>query len=149
VEIASPQRASPTDVSGFGTAGAARILLVDDDDAVRSVLKMELEAAGYHVLAAPGGAAAVALVDAGHPFTALVTDLSMAGMDGLGVIRAVQKIRPGLPAILLTGYAGDGAALAVGGVVSGAFSLLRKPVSTEQLIDRLEALIAEQSETIL
>ena len=45
----------------------------------------------------------------------IVTDLSMPGMDGVAVIRAVRERLPGLPAVLLTGYGGDGAALAVGG----------------------------------
>jgi DNA-binding response OmpR family regulator len=43
--------------------------------------------------------------------------------------------------VLLTGYAGDGAALAVGGALSGAFSLLRKPVSGVQLVERIAALL--------
>jgi hypothetical protein len=44
--------------------------------------------------------------------------------------------------VLLTGYAGDGAALAVGGAISGSFSLLRKPVSGVHLVDRVRALLA-------
>jgi len=67
----------------------------------------------------------------------------MPGMDGLAVIRAAQERRPGLPAVLLTGYAGDGAALAVGGAVSGTFSLLRKPVSGVLLVDRVRALLVD------
>ena len=63
-------------------------------------------------------------------------------MGGLAVIREAQTRRPGLPAVLLTGYAGDGAALAVGGAISGTFSLLRKPVSGTQLVDRINALLA-------
>jgi CheY-like chemotaxis protein len=62
-------------------------------------------------------------------------------MDGLALIRAVQAQRPGLPAVLLTGYAGDGAALAMTGAIAGSFTLLRKPVSGEQLADRVAALL--------
>ena len=77
--------------------------------------------------------------------------LLVAGVHGdeLNPIRAVQTLRPGLPAILLTGYAGDGAALAVGGVVDGAFSLLRKPASSLQLIDRLETLLLLRPEMLV
>jgi CheY-like chemotaxis protein len=74
----------------------------------------------------------------------IVSDLTMPGMDGVALIRAVQERRPGIPAVLLTGYAGDGAALAVGGAISGAFSLLRKPVSGTQLVDRIGALLASR-----
>lgn len=63
------------------------------------------------------------------------------GIGGLTVIRQAQRSRPGLPAVLLTGYVGDGAQLAVSGALSGAFSLLRKPVSAAQLADRIEALL--------
>ena len=93
------------------------------------------------MLVAANGTEALALLAAGEAVDALVTDLSMPGMDGLAVIRAAQERRPGLPAVLLTGYAGDGAALAVGGAISGAFSLLRKPVTGVQLVDRVRALL--------
>jgi hypothetical protein len=48
--------------------------------------------------------------------------------------------------VLLTGYAGDGASLAISGAVSGTFSLLRKPVSAPQLLDRVAALLAARAE---
>lgn len=114
-----------------------------------AVLQMELEAAGYAVLSAASGAMAIEILQAGADVSALVTDLSLPGMNGLAIIRAVQVLRPGLPAILLTGYAGDGAALAVGGVVDGAFSLLRKPASSMQLIDRPETLLAPRPDDII
>jgi CheY-like chemotaxis protein len=58
----------------------------------------------------------------------------------------VQARYPGLPAVLLTGYAGDETALALSGAISGTFSLLRKPVSEDHLLDRLHALLAARSE---
>ena len=132
---------------GSGTPGEAathaRVLLVDDEALVREVLAEHLEDAGYGVVVAASGAEALALLAAGEAVDALVTDLSMPGMDGLAVIRAAQERRPGLPAVLLTGYAGDGAALAVGGAVSGTFSLLRKPVSGVLLVDRVRALLVD------
>jgi CheY-like chemotaxis protein len=121
-----------------------RVLLVDDEDAVREVLTMQLEDFGFAVLPAAGGAEALALLASGEAVDILVTDLSMPGMDGLAVIRAVQERLSGLPALLLTGYAGDGTALALGGAVSGSFSLLRKPVSAGNLVDRLRLLLAER-----
>jgi FixJ family two-component response regulator len=47
-----------------------------------------------------------------------------------------------MPAILLTGYAGDDAALALGRLFDGAVSLMRKPVTDDQLLDRLSAMLA-------
>ncbi|TPG47307.1 response regulator [Roseomonas nepalensis] len=120
---------------------AGRILLVDDEDLVREVLAEELADDGYGVVQAEGGATALALLEAGEAVDLLVSDLSMPGLDGVALIREAQRRRPGLPAILLTGYAGDAAALALDGAVRGSFSLLRKPVSEAQLTDRVAALL--------
>ncbi len=120
--------------------GAPRILLVDDDDLVREVIAGHLEGCGYDVVQAKEGIVALKLLDAGNPVDALVSDLSMPGMDGIALIGAAQSCRPRLPAILLTGYAGDDA-LAAGGVVGGSFPLLRKPIGGAQLVDRLAALL--------
>ncbi|MFL5256801.1 MAG: response regulator [Rhodopila sp.] len=119
-----------------------RVLLVDDDPIVREVLAASLDDAGYRVTQARSGPEGLAVLSAGEQVDIIVSDLTMPGMDGVSLIRKAQEQRPGLPAVLLTGYAGSGAALAVGGAVSGAFSLLRKPVSGAQLVDRINALLA-------
>jgi CheY-like chemotaxis protein len=122
------------------------VLVVDDEDLILEMMAEELEENGFRVLTASNGAEALATLDAGRAVDILVTDLSMPGMDGLAVIRAAQVRYPGLPAVLLTGYAGDGAALAVGGAISGSFSLLRKPVRAAHLVDRIQALLAARRE---
>jgi len=134
--------AEPGMIVTGASARRALILLVDDEAPVRELLAEHLEDAGYRVLATASGAAALALLATAETVDILITDLSMPGMDGLAVIRAAQERLPRLPAVLLTGYAGDGAALAVAGTVSGSFSLLRKPVSGVELIDRVRTLLA-------
>jgi PAS domain S-box-containing protein len=123
-------------------AATQRLLLVDDDEAVRQVLAAELADHGYAVIPVASGVAALALLDAGEPVDALVSDLSMPGMDGVALIRAVQERRPHMPAILLTGYAGDVTAFAVGKTFTGPFSLLRKPISGMLLADGVAMLMA-------
>jgi PAS domain S-box-containing protein len=120
----------------------ARVLLVDDDAVVREIVAEGLRAAGYEVAAAAGAAEALALLDAGGAVDALVSDLSMPEVDGLALVEAVQRRRPGLPAILLTGFATDAADLAMRGAVSGAFSLLRKPIEAATLAERIAALLS-------
>ena len=118
------------------------VLLVDDEAMVRATLATSLEDFGYTVLVAADGAEALdLLVSSGVTVDVLVTDLSMPGIDGMEVIRQAQRHSPGLPAVLLTGYTGHGAQLAVGRSMSGAFSLLRKPATVAQLADRIESLL--------
>jgi signal transduction histidine kinase/CheY-like chemotaxis protein len=124
------------------TNDGKQILLVDDEAVVRETLAAALTDAGYSVLVAAGGSEALEILASGAPVDVLVTDLSMPGIDGLAVIRNARRHRPDLPAMLLTGYAGHGAQLAVGGQLSGAFTLVRKPVTATQLADRIEALLA-------
>lgn len=123
------------------------VLLVDDDAIVRDVLTLSLEDAGYVVLLADSGPQALIRLDGGQRVDIIVSDLTMPAMDGLTLIRATEERQPGLPAVLLTGYAGDGAALAIGGAISGSFSLLRKPVSGTQLVDRIGALLESRKQT--
>ena len=147
-EAAPPSRdAAQTSAEAIATpALRSPVLLVDDDDLVRETTAAYLEDEGFRPLLAANGAEALALLDAGQRVDAVVTDLSMPGMDGIAVIRAAQQRRPGLPALLLTGYAQDEAVLAVEGAVSGGFSLLRKPVRGSELVDRVRALVAERNE---
>jgi PAS domain S-box-containing protein len=125
--------------------GSAKVLLVDDEDSLRELVAQNLEDRGYDVLVAASGEAALALLTDGAAVDVLVTDLSMPGMNGIALIRAAQTMRVALPAVLLTGYVGDEAALAMGAAIAGAYSLAHKPIGTNELVDRIEALLAGQS----
>jgi CheY-like chemotaxis protein len=117
-------------------------MVVDDEDLLRELLAEQLDEAGYDVLVAANGTEALALLTAGEVVDVLISDLSMPGMNGIALIRAAQEARPGLPAVLLTGYTGDGASFAVGEVVAGSYSLVRKPIHLKELVDRVESLLA-------
>ena len=125
--------------------GTSRILLVDDETVVRETLAGELEERGYDVLTAPSGSEALRVLHSAGAVDVLITDLSMPGMSGLALLREAQARNPGLAGILLTGYAGNGAELAVRGAITGSFSLLCKPVSTAMLVDRIMALTAARA----
>jgi len=117
------------------------LLFVDDESIVREITAEGLRAAGFVVRVAAGGAEALDILATAEKVDLLVSDLSMPGMDGLVLIQNAQLRRPGLPAILLTGYATDAAELALGGALSGTFSLLRKPVDAKVLADRVAVLL--------
>ena len=83
-----------------------RILIVDDEAAVRKVLKGLLEALGYRVWDCAGGGEALQLFRAApQAFDAVLTDFSMPGMSGLDLAASIHRVRPQLPVILGTGYA--------------------------------------------
>jgi PAS domain S-box-containing protein len=135
------ERTAPEPATPAWAGPRAAVLLVDDEPIVRELTAEGLEGAGYSVVLADSGPAALDLLDRGQDVDVLVSDLSMPGMNGIAVIREAQRRRPGLRAILLTGFAGNAAELAIGGAVSGTFSLLRKPVTAEHLGERISVLL--------
>ncbi len=98
---AEPERAAPRDVTGQDT-----ILLVEDEEAVRSFAARALRMRGYEVLEASGGEEALDIVrsrkDTIH---LLITDVVMPNMDGPTLVREVKRLRPDMAVIFMSGYA--------------------------------------------
>jgi two-component system response regulator MprA len=115
-----------------------RVLVVDDDRAVRESLRRSLEFNGYTVELAPSGTAALEAVAAGTP-DAMVLDLMMPGMDGLEVCRRLRGVGDDLPILVLT--ARDAVSDRVSGLDAGADDYLPKPFALEELLARLRALL--------
>jgi len=115
----------------------SRVLLVDDDELVRETLTWQLEDAGHEVHCAENAAVALAWLEAGNPTDVLLSDLCMPGIDGLTLIEQAQQQRPGLSAILMTGYAGSENASDLDANGAGRFRLLRKPIATRALLAEL------------
>jgi signal transduction histidine kinase/CheY-like chemotaxis protein len=129
-----------TGAAGTGQGPSYRVLLVDDDDAVRQVVAAELEDAGFQVTHTSNGAAALALLDRDASFDVLVSDLAMPGLDGVATIREAQHRDPGLPAVLVTGYVDKATALASEAPSGRGFTLLRKPIDGTTLAQEVERL---------
>ena len=88
--------------------GAGRVLLVEDEDAVRLFSTRALKNKGYEVLAANGGEQALELLDeADNNIDLLITDVMMPEMDGPTLIRHVRDRIPGIKAVCISGYAED------------------------------------------
>ena len=99
--MTEPERAGPRDVTGQDT-----ILLVEDEEAVRSFAARALKMRGYSVLEASGGEEALEIVkNARAPIHLLITDVVMPNMDGPTLVRAVKRIRPEMAVIFMSGYA--------------------------------------------
>ena len=98
---AAPETAPARDITGQDT-----VLLVEDEEAVRSFAARALRVRGYKVLEAPGGEEALELVR-GHPgpIHLLITDVVMPNMDGPTLVRNLKRIRPEIAVIFMSGYA--------------------------------------------
>jgi CheY-like chemotaxis protein len=106
------------------------------------MLASQMEELGYHVAQASDGLAALGHLDGGAAVDLLISDFAMPGMNGLALIKEARQRRPELPALLLTGYADATVSLALEDVQTGSTALLRKPVSSTALVERVSALLA-------
>jgi two-component system, NtrC family, response regulator HydG len=105
-----------------------RVLVVDDEPGMRTTLAANLELGGYEVVEAESGPRALELVKE-RPFHAVITDMRMPGMNGLDTFRAIRKIHPDMPVVLMTGFAME--RLLEEGINEGAYAVLRKPFSMQ------------------
>jgi DNA-binding response OmpR family regulator len=115
-----------------------RILIVEDDSSIARLVQLELEHRGLRVRCAydgPSGLKAVADFDP----SAIVLDIMLPGMDGVGVLKRLRQKGNGVPVIMLT--ARDTAADKVHSLDLGADDYLTKPFDTEELMARLRALL--------
>jgi len=95
------ERAAPRDVTGQDT-----ILLVEDEEAVRSFAARALRMRGYNVIEASGGEEALEhFKNAKAPIHLVITDVVMPNMDGPTLVRAIKRIRPDITVIFMSGYA--------------------------------------------
>jgi two-component system cell cycle response regulator CpdR len=83
----------------------ARILIAEDEEAARVLLSRALELDGHNIHAVADGAAALEYLQAGNEADLLLTDISMPLMDGIALALSVSRDRPGLPVVLMTGFA--------------------------------------------
>ena len=112
------------------------ILLIDDDPSLRRVMEYSLLERGYAVRAAESGEQGLALFGK-ERFDAVVTDITMPGMNGMEVLRKVQDASPGLPVIIITAYGTIESA--VEAMRLGAFDYVTKPFpSKDELHLRLQ-----------
>ncbi|MEW6154333.1 MAG: ATP-binding protein [Actinomycetota bacterium] len=128
--------ASPAAAPG----GRERVLLVEDDPAVRSLTRDMLEREGYGVTEAPGGAEALRLARAGERFDLLVTDVVMPEVDGVSLAAVLAELCGPLPTLFISGYLDTSAGWSEG-LPEGA-QLLAKPFGPGELAAKAREAIA-------
>ena len=127
--VAGPALEAPPASAAEGT----RVLVVDDDEAVVEIAREFLERAGFEVRTALGGEAALAEFRAApHEIDAVVLDLAMPGLGGEEALSELRRLRPGLPAVIVSGFDREQVAGRLSD--SGASTFLGKPYAPDQLV---------------
>jgi CheY-like chemotaxis protein len=116
----------------------ARILIIDDDEAVRKATSIVLESHGFDVLAAENGQAGIEAIKAGS-FDVVIVDLFMPGMDGLATTRAIHQHSPATPIIAVSGFMFRGRCPSMPdfhpmATEAGAVATLYKPLRPNELM---------------
>ena len=118
-------------ILGNAPDSMATVLLIDDDNDLRSMLAEALESLGYQVKEAVDGLSALRLLDTFRP-DVVVVDFAMPGLNGAEVAKKARERWPGLPVVLASGYA-DTAAIEV--AIGKDAKLLGKPFRIDELLD--------------
>jgi DNA-binding response OmpR family regulator len=117
-----------------------RILIIDDEENIRRVIRLALEPAGYEVGEASDGLRGLAAYKDGSNWDAVLLDQKMPGMDGLETLRELRKFNHGAIIIMMTAYASI--ELAVDAMKLGATDFVRKPMTPEILRNAVTAALS-------
>jgi CheY-like chemotaxis protein len=120
----------------------ARVLLADDVAVMVEAMSAALESEGHVITVAKDGDSALALLTS-HEFDVAVLDIWMPKRSGLDVLKAVRRLKPSLPVILISG-GGPGATLEQATAIAdvyGADRVLYKPFEDEELLSAIAALV--------
>jgi CheY-like chemotaxis protein len=122
-----------------------RILIIDDEDNIRRVIRLALEAAGYEVGEASDGTRGLEAYKDGATWDAVLLDQKMPGMDGLETLRRIKERRPDARVVMATAFASI--ELAVNAMKLGATDFIRKPMTPEILRNAVSAALAKQADS--
>jgi two-component system nitrogen regulation response regulator NtrX len=109
----------------------SRILVIDDESAIRDSLRMILEYEGYEFLGAATGQDGITLVERERPDQVFL-DIKMPGMDGMEVLQRIKAIDDALPVVMISGHAT--VTTAVEATKLGAFDFIEKPLASERVL---------------
>jgi len=109
-----------------------RILVVDDEDSIREIVCSMLGSAGYATTSASSGIEALGILESCEQFALMLTDMMMAGMDGLALLERTKERFPDMPVIMVTAV--HDISVALGSIRNGAYDYLLKPFEREQLL---------------
>jgi PAS domain S-box-containing protein len=143
VSEAVPQ-AAPARPAGLPRNRDATVMVVEDDESVRGFVTRVLKGAGYRIISAPDGAAAL-LTDPGEKMDLLLTDVVMPTMGGRQVAERLCATRPDLRVLYVSGHVDN--AIARQGVLDPGVHYLAKPFTADALVAAVDAELARPTET--
>ncbi len=121
----------------------ARVLVVDDDDEMRALLRRTLEADGFQVTERDRGTRVVETLR-GAPFDLIILDKEMPGLTGLDLLPVLHREFPQVPVVLVTAFGGG--QVAASALRLGAASYLEKPFKLGQLRDAIDGLVSRSGD---
>jgi CheY-like chemotaxis protein len=107
------------------------VLLVEDDESVRLLVREVLSELGYKAVEAAEAQSAIRLLDSGHKFDLMITDVGLPGMNGRQLAEVAREHLPALPILFVTGYAENAAIRA--GFLGTNMQMISKPFQIEHL----------------
>ncbi|MBM4251863.1 MAG: sigma-54-dependent Fis family transcriptional regulator [Deltaproteobacteria bacterium] len=117
-----------------------RVLVVDDDETLRLIVRAALEERSYHVEEAEDGVEAVHKVTTAGPFDAVILDVNMPRMSGLDALCKIRELSPTSFCLIMTAY--SNIQDAVTAIKHGAYDYLEKPVDSDRLLKVMDAAMA-------
>jgi two-component system, cell cycle sensor histidine kinase and response regulator CckA len=133
--IAATAQPAAEPASGSALAGTESVLLIDDNEELRRVVRRMLERAGYRVYEAANGVAALAHLDRGVPVDLVISDVMMPELGGGAVVDAVRQRHQSVKLLLMSGYNYDTALR--GMAQRGDIAFIEKPFTADQLLRKL------------
>ena len=122
----------PAAVLGLFPDGKESLLVVDDEDPLRNLLRSAFSSKGYKVSTACDGLEAISMIgDASKSFDAVLLDLNMPGASGMDVLRTIRQVRPRLPVLILSGHISSEARTELERL--GTQDMITKPYNLDEL----------------
>lgn len=112
------------------------ILVVDDDQSINSIFEFVLQQAGYYTITTTSGQECIDIIKSDQPVDLVFLDLKMPGISGIDTFKEIQKLRPMLLVIMMTGYSVD--ELLRDAFELGAYGVIYKPFDVEEVLSVIE-----------
>jgi two-component system cell cycle sensor histidine kinase/response regulator CckA len=141
-QVVTPTTPENSPRSRRSSRGQETVLLVEDDDAVRTMLQSVLERSGYQVLGASNGRDALLMCETARgPIDLVLTDVVMPHMGGREFAARLDAVRPGLPVLYMSGYTGG--AIVTQDVLEPGTNFVHKPIPPSILLQKIRETLSK------